>query len=142
MFLSCIMTINKRLRLLKVTIRPSYMFLVFQCKTNSVIYLKKLMNGGIAGCETKLKLEKKQIIIQEILNICLKITFSITLPIVHRGAIDLQFDVRCLSPLLCKGSTNEVFHCSGKVPSERETFNYLVRSMHTAVFKQMMTDTV
>ena len=59
------------------------------------------------------------------------------MPIVHRGAIDLEFDVRCLSSFVNKDSTNKVFHSSGKVPNERETFNNLVRGIHTvwAVFK-------
>jgi hypothetical protein len=56
--------------------------------TNSVIYLNKLVNGGMARCETRLK-QKKKIIIQEKLNICLKITLPKTLLVVHESAIGL-----------------------------------------------------
>ena len=41
--------------------------------------------------------------------------------IIHRITIGLQFDVRCLSPLLYKGSTDEIFHPSWKIPNERDT---------------------
>ena len=51
---------------------------------------------------------------------------------VHRKKTKgLEFDVHCLSSFVNKGSTNKVFHSSGKLPNERETFNNLVSGIHT-----------